>query len=160
MTAPTVALAADVRDRFRADHAQLEALLEKTRDAFQRNDRDAVAQAWAELDARLLTHMDAEERYMIAALNRSDARAARALIEEHRHLRTRLTEIGTAVDLHIARLETFRQFQDELRAHARHEDGALYLWSDEHLDEGDRVSAIAALLNVVRARRQPARRMQ
>lgn len=136
----------NVRDRFLADHRSIEDLLGRVLTAFERNDRSAVATAWTEFDARLLAHLEAEERYLIPALSRVNERAARAIIEEHKHLRGRLTELGAGVDLHIVRLDMARQFIEDLRAHARHEDRILYRWADEHFSETERAAALGTLV--------------
>lgn len=136
----------NVRDRFLADHRRLEDLLGRVLTAFERNDRSAVATAWTEFDARLLAHLEAEERHLIPALSRVNERAARAIVEEHKHLRSRLTELGAGVDLHIVRLDMARQFIEDLRAHARHEDHVLYKWADEHFSDAERAAALGTLI--------------
>jgi hypothetical protein len=137
----------DVRQRLLADHARLERVFGQVLAAFEANDREQVCATWAEFDTGLLAHMSAEERYLIPSLFRLDARAARAIIEDHRHIRTRLLELGTGVDLHIVRLGTTQAFIEELRAHAKHEDRLLYMWADEHPEESDRRSLLAALFD-------------
>jgi hemerythrin superfamily protein len=134
-----------IRDRFLADHQRLESLLQRLVAAFASNDREDMARLWAEFDAGLLAHMEAEEKHLIPALLRAGAREARILVQEHRHIRARMTELGTAVDLHLARLDSVRDFIDELRAHAQSEDRILYRWADEHFDDPGRASVIDAL---------------
>jgi hemerythrin-like domain-containing protein len=134
-----------VRDRLVQDHARLERTLEQVLAAFEANDQDGVATSWGKFDTELLAHLDAEERFLIPALFQVNQRAARTILEEHRHIRTRLTELGAGVDLHIVRLTTARAFIEELRAHARHEDTLLYQWADEHVGEADRGLLLNAL---------------
>jgi hemerythrin superfamily protein len=134
------------------DHRRLELLFEELLSAFEENDREGVATTWSEFDRRLLAHMNAEERYLIPSLFRVDPRAARTILEEHRHLRARLTELGAGVDLHVVRLEAARGFVDELRAHARNEDRLLYRWADEHVAEADRKSLLKELFGAVSER--------
>jgi hypothetical protein len=66
-------------------------------------------------------------------------------VQEHRHIRTRLSELRTAVDLHLVQLGSVRNFIDELRAHAKSEDRLLYQWADGHLDELGRTCVIDVL---------------
>lgn len=134
-----------VRDRLVQDHARLERTLEQVLAAFEANDRDGVATSWAKFDTELLAHLDVEERFLIPALFRVNERAARTILEEHRHIRTRLTELGAGVDLHIVRLPAARAFIEELRAHARHEDSLLYRWADEHVEDAERELLLNAL---------------
>jgi hypothetical protein len=141
----TAAVTATIRDRFLADHRRLEALLEQLLAAVEANDRDAMTRLWTQFDSSLLAHLEAEERYLFPALFRVCDRDARVLGQEHRHIRSRLAELGVGIDLHTVRLDSTRDFIDELRAHARNEDRLLYQWGDAHLDEPQRMSAIAGL---------------
>lgn len=134
-----------VRDRLMQDHARLERILDQVLAAFEANDQEGVAASWAKFDTELLAHLDAEERFLIPSLFRANPRAAQTILEEHRHIRTRLTELGAGVDLHIVRLTTARAFIEELRAHARNEDRLLYKWADEHVEEADRGLLLHAL---------------
>ena len=149
-----VEAAADARvsDRFRLDHRQLEEVFQRLLDAFEADDREQVAALWTAFDAQLQAHMDAEERFFIPSLIVSNERAARAILQEHRLFRSRLMELAAQVDLHVIRLETARAFVDELRAHAAHEDKALYGWADQHLAEEKRISALSTLAGAAKAR--------
>lgn len=135
-----------VRDRLVADHERLERTFERLIAAFEADDRGGVAESWTEFERELSSHLQAEETWLVPALLRSHPRAARAILEEHGHIRRRLLELGASVDLYAIRLETARAFVDELRAHARHEDRALYQWADADLDESVRKALLAALV--------------
>jgi len=111
-----------------------------------------VSELWTAFEDRITRHLEAEERFMIPQLFSSHPRDARAILEEHRHIRTRLTELGCRVDLHTARFETARGFIDDLRAHARHEDDVLYRWADEHLAAGEQKTLFDALPAPLRGR--------
>ena len=137
-------------ERFLADHGELEALFTRLLAAFEADDREAIAGRWSEFDDRLSKHLEAEERFMIPRLSSSRPRDARAILEEHRHIRSRLVEFGFKVDLHIVRLETARGFVEELRAHARHEDEVLYRGADEHLTALEHGALLAALTGPLR----------
>jgi hemerythrin len=143
-----------VRDLFLADHQRLAALLMKLIAAFEANDREDVASLWTELESGLLAHLEAEEAIMIPALVRTCARDARVILEEHRHIRSRLAELGVAVDLHTIRVDTARDFIDELRAHAENEDRLMYRWVEAHFAEPERMSALSELASRLRARRR------
>jgi hypothetical protein len=137
-----------IRDRFLADHHDLENLFVRLLAAFETGDREGVAKLWNEFDDRVSRHLDAEERFMIPGLLAARPRDARAILAEHRHIRSRLTELGCGVDLHVVRLETASGFVDELRAHAHHEDDALYRWADDHLAAAEQSALFAALTPV------------
>jgi hypothetical protein len=144
-----------VFDRFLDDHAELEDLFGALLDAFAASDREGVARLWAGFDERLARHLDAEERFMIPQLFASRPRDARAILEEHRHIRARLVELGCSVDLHTIRLETVRGFVHELRAHARHEEDALYRWADQHLPVAAQTLVAAQLTPPLRSEARP-----
>jgi hemerythrin-like domain-containing protein len=141
----TGTLSMAVRDRFGADHHELESLFGSVLDAFEANDREGIVQLWNEFDDRLGKHLDAEERFLIPQVFAARPREARTILEEHWHIRSRLVELGCRVDLHTARLETARGFIDDLRAHARHEDEILYQWADGHLPASEQRTLVAAL---------------
>jgi uncharacterized tellurite resistance protein B-like protein len=145
MQAQSAVVAAPVRDRFLTDHERLEAVLEQVLAASGANDHEEMSRLWTEFHASLLRHLEAEERHLISALYRVCERDARVLVQEHRHIRTRLIELGAALDLHLVRLNSVRDFIDELRAQAKSEDRLLYQWADAHLDEPGRTSVIDAL---------------
>ncbi len=132
-----------VRDTFLADHDRLRASLERLLAAT--GDANEMARLWNEFESRLLTHLGAEEHNLISALLSTRERDARVLLQEHRHLRARLGELSTAFRTRTARLDSVRDFIDELRAHAQTEDRLLYQWADARLDEASRTSAIEAL---------------
>lgn len=141
--------AVTIRDRFTADHRRIEALLEKLLAAFEANDREDIQTLWTGFESSLLVHLEAEEKYLIPALLRARERDAHTILAEHRHIRGRLAELGTGIDLHIVRCDAARAFIEELRAHARRED-TLYQWADERLAEAERDSLIGALVEKVR----------
>ena len=110
---------------------------------------------WARFERQLLAHLTLEENDLIPALMAVNRAAAQGLLNEHAHIRSRLAELGAAVDLHIVRLDVAREFIEELRAHAKHEDELLYRWADEHVDESVRRVLLRALMDaaLVRVRR-------
>jgi hypothetical protein len=139
-----------IRDRFMADHRRIEEVLEHVLEALEGGDRDEVRRLWRELETRLIAHFEAEEKHAIPRLIAARPRDGQALPAEHKHLRTRLAELGNEIDLGTARLEAVQGFVDELRAHARHEDAVLYRWCDDHLEVSDRTVLVRSLVDVVR----------
>lgn len=138
-----------IRDRLTADHARLDDLLEQLLAAFEVDDRERIQTLWTVFEAGLVTHLEAEECFLIPDLLRLRERDARTILAEHGHIRTRLCELGAGIDLHIVRLSAARAFAFELRAHACHEEG-LYTWADENLGEPTRTSLLGAIGSAVR----------
>jgi hemerythrin-like domain-containing protein len=134
-----------IRDRFLADHQRLEASLERLLAALAANEQTAVSRLWTAFASDLTAHLEAEEAHLIPALFEVFERDVRVIVQEHRHIRARLTELATAVESQTARLGSVRDFIDELRAHAHNEDRLLYRWTDAHLDEPQRTFVIDAL---------------
>lgn len=129
---------APIRDLFLADHRWLDDILERLVSAVEANDQPEVTKLWAQFEPRLLKHLEAEEAHLVPTLHAVSPRDASGILEEHRLIRRRISELGLGVELHTVRLETARAFADELRAHAQIEDGALYRWCDEHLKKEER----------------------
>jgi hypothetical protein len=140
-------LPATVSEHFLADHARLERLLGRVQSALEKPDRDGALQRWTEYRASLMAHLEAEEKNLIPALLLRSQREARVIVQEHRHLRSRIKELDDAMASHPREeaLEDLRDFSDELRAHTLGEERILYRWTDSHLDESQRILAIEAL---------------
>ncbi len=130
---------------FPSDHQRVEVLFGRLLAASTANDHEAARRLWSECSSALMTHLEAEETHLIPALRRVSERDARVLVQEHQHLRTRLVEIGAAIESRRIRFETVRDFIDELHAHAQSEDRLLHRWADTPLDEQQLTTAIGAL---------------
>jgi hemerythrin superfamily protein len=141
----SVASAVSIRDRFTADHRRLENMIQHVIDVVASDDREEISELWDVFDAGLSAHLAAEEKHMFPLLMRRSERDAKALLEEHKLIRERLAQLDAAVDLHVLRLETVREFIDELQAHAAHEDALLYQLGDEVLPEAKRSSILELL---------------
>jgi hemerythrin superfamily protein len=147
-----------LRDHLLADHRLVEQALEQLVAAFEADDRERMRELWTTFEAQLLAHLETEERFVMPGFLAKNARGARAIAEEHKHIRRRMTEIGTAVELHVVRLETLRAFIEELRAHARTEENLLYQWVDENMSEPEKTSILHELARMVEAKLKAARR--
>ncbi|CAN5894040.1 hypothetical protein BH11MYX3_BH11MYX3_12120 [soil metagenome] len=99
-----------------------------------------VPALWTKLDHGLLSHMEAEERYVLPAFARVDRAAALEVLREHGQIRAMLLELGVAVDLHSIRFEQSEELIRLLRAHASTEDNLLYRWADQRLDDALRAA--------------------
>ena len=148
---------ATVCDQFLGDHRGLEALLDRVIAALVANDTDDAARIWAECCAGLVLHLETEEHHLIPALLRRSEQDARVLALEHRHIRSRLTELSAAIASQQAKPGAIRDFSDELGAHSRNEERLLYRWAETHLDDQERLTAVEALATGLgRTEAQPA----
>lgn len=134
-----------IHQPFVEDHRRLDGLLARLLGALEIHDGAASLEIWRELDPALLGHMDAEEEHLLPALHLAREREARVIIQEHRHLRERWKELGDALSRPAAALGMLRDFVDVFRAHARGEEKILYQWTDAHVAEPHRSSAIRAV---------------
>ncbi|HXX66150.1 MAG TPA: hemerythrin domain-containing protein [Polyangiaceae bacterium] len=114
-----------LRDRCAASHGRIEAALSSALEAVEAGDCDRLSTLWREFAQRFTCQMQEEDDIFIPALVSGQPRDARALVEEHRHLRARVAEISVAVQREKVRPETLRALAQELRAHAAHEQVAL-----------------------------------
>ena len=126
-----------------SSHAQLRELLAQLLAAMAANARDDVAKLWRALDHGLLTHMEAEERFVLPRFAHVDRGEARGLLREHGQIREEILELGVAVDLHSLRFDRSEDFAQLLLAHATREERLLYRWADERL-EAHTVDAVKA----------------
>ena len=134
-----------IHTHFLDDHRRVEALLEALLAAWVANDHPNASRVWKGLETALAAHLGAEETFLIPALLVARERDTRVLIQEHRHIRARLTELGSGLASGTMRPSTLRDFVDEMRAHAKTEDRLLYQWADGHLGDVGRAAAIDAL---------------
>jgi Hemerythrin HHE cation binding domain len=116
-----------------SSHAQLRDGLIRLLDAMAANARGDVAALWSELDHGLLTHMEAEERFVLPRFAHVDPAEARGLLREHGQIREELLELGVAVDLHYLRFDRSEDFAQLLLGHAAREERLLYRWADAQL---------------------------
>lgn len=91
------------------------------------NDHEGSARAerWTRFVDALVAQLDAEDE-LVAALPYE--RDVRVLVQEHRFLRARLSELGDAMRRGEPVLGALRMFRDVLLAHARNDDRLLYGW--------------------------------
>lgn len=126
-----------LREQLLSAHRDIEAELSAILALVDTADR---ARRWAAFCATLLAHLALEEAHLFPALQRSSERDARVLAHEHRHLRTRLAELGTARELADA-----KSFAAELHAHATSEDRLLYQRVEDEMGDDERADLMSAL---------------
>ena len=116
----------------RAEHADLDALASSVMARVVEGDPKGVREAIADLQARVLAHLDGEERELLVAYGLASPQDARELLREHADIRRALAEFDVAVDLHLLRASTTEDVLRRLRAHAAREDAGLYRWAAQH----------------------------
>jgi len=122
------------------DHQRLRAMLTGLVQEFDEGDPDDLRDAWARFEEGLGAHLGAEERHILPLFERVDPAEAEALRADHASFRKRMQELGVGVDLHAVRLDTIREFADDLRAHAEREDRLMYRWAEREVEEPGRAA--------------------
>jgi hemerythrin len=140
-----------VGKRLSQDHQQLAALLEALSQAAEACDREALVATWAELEPRLICHMEAEERYLLPLVEADyPAEVSRTLLE-HAQIRDRIAELGLAVELHAVRAGDIRALIEVLQAHSKHEDEALYTIAGDKVSVAVEHSVLSTLKTALRS---------
>lgn len=141
----TAVLSASLRQYLGHDHVELSTLFDRLVAAFEGGDREDAAAMFRTFEQRLTAHLDFEDAHLLPAFAKVDAQEAAALAAAHQAIRTRLTELGVGVDLHLTRASAVTAMVTALRAHAAREDVLLYQWADVALDTPTRRSLLERL---------------
>jgi len=114
----------------RADHDALEDLTHSVMKKVIAGRREGLAEAIGELQARVLAHLDSEERDVLPRYAEYAPQDASELLAEHATMRSVLAELDVAVDLHFVRANALDAFLATLRTHAIRENAGLYRWAE------------------------------
>jgi hypothetical protein len=137
--------------RLSQDHQQLAALLECLSQAAEASDRETLVATWAELETRLICHMEAEERYLLPLVEASHPAEVTRTLAEHAQIRDRIAELGLAVELHAVRSSDIRALIELLQAHSKHEDEALYVIAGDKASVAIEHRVLSTLRTVLRS---------
>jgi hypothetical protein len=118
----------------------------------QGGDGDQLRREWSAFERELLAHMALEEEEILPAFAHHDPAAARAALEEHTAIRAQVLEMGLNLDLHLLRADRVAALVQKLRAHALHEEQALYAWTGRNLPGDGRQLLAGALADAARRR--------
>lgn len=140
-------LIAVLRPHLVGDHQKLEVDLGQVAAELEIEDHAKVRALWAPFEARTRVHLDAEDHHLLPSLLRWRKRDAQAIVEEHKLIRGRLSELAQEIAAGKAKVSELRRFCDELRAHARTEELRVYQWADEHLHASAKEALLAASQN-------------
>ena len=108
------------------DHQELEALLKRLADDAVAPECGALQCTWGELESRLLTHVAAEEHYLLPLIEASHPAEVARTFSEHKQIRHQVSELGLAIELHAVRNPAIEELIRTLQAHARYEEQTLY----------------------------------
>ncbi len=120
------------------EHDRLDQLFEQLLNALQADARQDALRLWAAFDDGLCQHMELEEEILLPALQEQRPEEAAALAKEHAEIRTKLADLGVALDLHETRSDVVGDFVAQLRSHAQRENELAYQWAEQHLGADDR----------------------
>jgi hypothetical protein len=137
--------------RLSQDHQELAALLASLSQAAEASDRQALTATWAELEPRVIRHMEAEERYLLPLVEASHPAEVKRTLLEHAQIRDRIAELGFAVELHTVRSSDIRALIDLLLAHSKREDEDLYVLAGNMASVAVEHRILATLKTVVRS---------
>lgn len=138
------------RAKLAKDHEELDALLERLAEDVEAPGKGELETTWAALESRLLRHLDAEERFLLPLVEASHPLEVQLTLDEHALIRKQLAELGVAIELHCARKPQITELIRFLRAHAKHEDEALYQLAGEKASIAVEHSILETLKNAVR----------
>ncbi|HEY3254975.1 MAG TPA: hemerythrin domain-containing protein [Polyangiaceae bacterium] len=122
--------AVEVKARLLNDHRALEELLSRLTSAIEGAGPAELCEQWTRFEQNLRDHLDSEEYCLfplVAAAHRQEVEDLRA---EHQHIRSALTELGVAADLHTLRKASVDELIVYLQQHALREEHSLYQWVD------------------------------
>ena len=113
----------------RADHDELEALAARLVQGVVEGDRQDVGVVIALMQARVIEHLDGEERNLLEGYAQYAPDDAREILREHAEIRKTLAEFDVGVDLHLVRADAVKAFLTALQAHSARENAGLYRWA-------------------------------
>lgn len=142
--------------RLTEDHRRLEALFTSLLNAADGADQPTLQKIWAEFEAGLLAHLDAEEQYLLPHFEKQAPDAVREIRKEHEQIRRLITELGVRTDLHLLRKYAAEELIQTLREHAARETHSLYPWAEQSTNEQDKVIIVEALVREAQRRSEAA----
>lgn len=122
-----------IQAQLRMDHADLLVLFDDLKNAVEGADDPTIQSVWSEFERRLFAHLDAEERYLLPALEKKHADPVARAKVEHARIRALVSDLGIRADLHILRKSVADALVDMLKSHAAWENETLYLIADREL---------------------------
>jgi Hemerythrin HHE cation binding domain len=138
-----------IGSRLLKDHAELEEQLQRLAEAASASSPELAA-IWNVLEGRLMRHMEVEERFLLPLIEASEGAEVERIRSEHARIRDGVAELGLGIDLHSVREPQIAELLRLLRAHAAHENQALYRSSGDKASTAVHHSISEALKSVMR----------
>jgi hemerythrin superfamily protein len=120
-----------LRRRLVADHRALDTLFDALLNDIHGGDSRVCQASWGRFEQALLSHIDAEEVFLLPSFEQVDPRETAALRQEHATLRHLLADMGVRLELHAVKEEHVKRLVVALRTHAAREEALLYRWADK-----------------------------
>lgn len=123
-----------LHDALTSDHAKLEGRFDAILEEMQSGNAPGQTAEWTQFEEAVLSHFDAEEKYLLPIFEAHDPDSATVIRNEHEEIRKAIRELGLGVDLRTVREQTVRELVQKLRAHAAHEE-KLYRFADREASD-------------------------
>jgi hemerythrin-like domain-containing protein len=140
-----------IQAKLTTDHEELDALLRCLAEDVEAPCAGELEATWAAFESRLIRHLEAEERFLLPLLEASNPDEVKRIRAEHVHIRDSIAELGVAIELHTARKPHITELIGFLRAHAKHEDEALYQLAGDKASVAVEHSILKTLKDAVRS---------
>ena len=137
------------------DHEELDALLQRLAEDVEAPTAATLEATWNAFEGRLLRHLEAEERFLLPLVEASSPEEVRRTRADHARIRDSIAELGIAIELHSIRKAQISELIQFLRAHAKHEDEALYQLAGDKASVAVEHSIFESLKNAVRSTIHP-----
>jgi hypothetical protein len=124
------------RDLLVHDHERLDSMLTSILELVHVDVPQNLDDPWTSFEDSLLSHLDAEEMFLLPGLAKHDVLGADRIRNEHAKIRELLAEVGVGIELHMVREEQMVELARFLRTHASMEERLLYVWADTALPRG------------------------
>ena len=140
----------EVAARLAQDHRELDSLLRCLAQDAEAPCAGVLESTWDTFEQRMSRHMQAEEQFLLPLVEASDPVEVARTRDEHIQIRDLLAELGVAIQLHAVRATDIHNLIDLLRAHAKHEDEALYKLAGDKASVAVEHSMFESLKSVLR----------
>ena len=108
-----------------ADHDRLERTFQAIATRARGGDLEVLELEWSAFQDALLSHLEAEDKYLMQEVAVERPRETNELLDEHARMRVELLRLGFDFDLHCWSGERVDAFVAALRAHAEREERAF-----------------------------------
>ncbi|MEZ4221544.1 MAG: hemerythrin domain-containing protein [Polyangiaceae bacterium] len=122
-----------ISQRFRRDHHALLKTFEDLRNAVEGADARTIQSVWTEFEQALNRHLDAEEEFILPALQAAHPGEVTSIRREHDRIRDLVFDLGIRADLRTLRRDVADALVHLLEEHAAREEIGVYALADREL---------------------------